>query len=190
MIIILNGPSSAGKSSIQQEFQQLMLPELWLKIGIDSFFDGVMPEINTTNMHFWQSKNPIRWVEEIHDQAGNRIITLMVGPEGEKVAYAMNSAIAEYAKNGCNAIVDYIAYNQEWLTDLQSKLKDIQTYYVAVQIPLEVLEQREEARGTSPSGHARSHYHSVYSNIHYDLTVNSATHGAKEIAQQIKNLVI
>lgn len=101
----------------------------------------------------------------------------------------MNSAIADYAKNGCNVIVDYIAYKQEWFDDLQKKLEAIRTYYVAVEIPLETLEAREAARATSPKGHARSHYFTVYGNKKYDLTVNSATHSAKEIAQQLKELV-
>lgn len=188
-VIILNGPSGSGKSSIQREFQYLMMPNLWIKTGIDTLFDAPMPIITPENMIFWQSPNSIRWVETSTDAQGNNVITLLVGEQGEKVAYAMNSAIADYAKNGCNVIVDYIAYEQEWFDDLQKKLEGIQTFYVAVEIPLEVLEAREATRGTSPKGHARSHYFTVYGSKKYDLTVNSATHSAKEIAQQIKELV-
>lgn len=188
-IIILNGPSGSGKSSIQKEFQYLMMPNLWIKTGIDTLFDAPMPTITPENMSFWQSPNPIRWVETSQDDQGNNVITLFVGEQGEKVAYAMNSAIAAYAKNGCNVIVDYIAYKPEWFVDLQNKLKNIKTYYVAVEIPLETLEAREAARGTSPQGHARSHYFTVYGDTKYDLRVNSATHTAKEIAQQLKDLV-
>jgi len=159
-VIILNGPSGSGKSSIQKEFQKLMMPHIWVRVGIDSLFDAVMPEITPENLSYWQSNNNLRWIEESQDQANNKVITLFVGPEGEKVAYAMNSAIAAYAQNGCNVIVDYIAYDQAWLKDLEEKLKNFKTYYVAVKISLETLEQREEARGTSPKGHARSHYHS------------------------------
>lgn len=189
MVIILNGPSGSGKSSIQKEFQKLMMPSLWLKIGIDNLFDAPMPDITPENMHYWQSPNPIRWVEESSD-ADNKIITLFVGQEGQKVAYAMNSAIAAYAQNGCNVIVDYIAYKQEWFDDLQEKLKNFKTYYVAVEIPLEILEQREEARGTSPKGHARSHYFSVYGNKKYDLIVNSYKNTAQQIALQLQELIV
>ncbi len=188
-VIILNGPSGSGKSSIQKEFQKLMMPNLWIKVGIDNLFDSPMPDITMENLTYWQSKNPIRWVEESSDAQSNKIITLFVGEQGEKVAYAMNSAIAEYAKNGCNVIVDYIAYKHEWLQDLQIKLKSIPTYYVAVEIPLETLEAREKARGTSPVGHARSHYHTVYGNIKYDLTVNSQINTAQQIAEQLKTLI-
>lgn len=188
-VIILNGPSGAGKSSIQREFQLLTMPDLWCKMGIDNFLDAAMPPITAENMSFWQSPNPIRWIEISTDEQGNNIIPLFLGEQGQKVAYAMNSSIAEYAKNGCNVIVDYIAYKQEWLEDLQQKLKGIKTYYVAVDIPLDILEQREAARGTSPKGHARSHYFTVYGNIKYDLKVNSGTHSSKEIAQQLKDMV-
>lgn len=188
-VIILNGPSASGKSSIQREFQKLMMPHLWVKVGIDNLFDFVMPNITPENMNFWQSANPIRWVETIENIEHQKVITLFMGQEGEQVAYAMNSAIAAYAKNGCNVIVDYIAYKPEWFTDLQDKLKDYKTYYVAVDIPLEALEQREAARGTSPQGHARSHYATVHGNQSYDLRVNSDQHSAEEIAKQLYALV-
>lgn len=188
-VIILNGPSGSGKSSIQKEFQYLMMPHLWVKVGIDTLFDNPMPNITPENMDFWQTANPIRWVAISQDAEGHKLVTLFTGEEGERVAYAMNSAIAAYAENGCDVIVDYIAYKPEWLADLQRKLKPYKTCYVAVDIPLEVLEQREAARGTSPVGHARSHYHDVYGNIQYDLRVNSEQFSAKEIAMQLKEMI-
>ncbi|MGB8366963.1 MAG: AAA family ATPase [Candidatus Babeliales bacterium] len=189
IVIVLNGPSGSGKSSIQKEFQKLMMPNLWVKVGIDNLFDNVMPDITPENLHFWQSSNSIRWVEESKDKEENKVITLFVGEQGKKVAYAMNSAIAAYAQNSCNVIVDYISYDQDWFNDLEKKLHGFKTYYVAVEIPLEILEEREQARGTSPKGHARSHYFSVYGDKKYDLKVNSAKNSAQEIAQQLKKLI-
>jgi len=188
-IIVLNGPSGSGKSSIQKEFQKLMMPNLWVKIGIDNLFDSPMPDITMDNLSFWQSKNPIRWVEESTDTDENKVITLFVGPQGERVACAMNSAIAAYAQNGCNVIVDYIAYDQKWLKDLKDKCSGFKSYYVAVEIPLEILEQREESRGTSPQGHARSHYWNVYGDQKYDVVVNSGNSSAKEIAFELKTMI-
>lgn len=188
-IIILNGPSGSGKSSIQKAFQQIMMPNLWLKTGIDDLFDRVMPDITSENLEYWQSPNPIRWVESTKDKDGKPVITLFVGEQAQQVAYAMNSAIAAYAQNGCNLIVDYIAYDQAWLKDLQEKLKDIKTYYIKVDISLDLLEQREAARGTSPQGHARSHYHTVYGDLKYDLVVNSEHDKPEQIAEKIKYFI-
>lgn len=60
---------------------------------------------------------------------------------------------------------------------------------IAVDIPLDVLEAREAARGTSPKGHARSHYTTVYGNRKYGFRVNSHEHTGQEIAQQIQAFV-
>jgi len=185
-VIILNGPSAAGKSSIQKEFQHLMMPQLWIKLGIDNLFDKPMPDITMENLSFWQQENAIRWVTTTYDQDNNNVITLFTGKEGELVAYGMNSAIAAYAQAGCCCIVDYIAYKKEWLDDLRSKLKDIKVYWVKVSLPLEVIEQREAARGTSPKGHARSHYDKVHWDIKYDFEINSSLKTAVEIAKEIK----
>lgn len=134
-------------------------------------------------------KNDIRWVETSVDKDNNTIIPLYIGEQGEKIALGMNSAIAEYAKQGNNVIVDYIAYKQSWVNDLQEKLKEVTTYWVKVNISLEELERREEKRGTSPKGHARSHYDSVHNNIVYDFQVNSEENSAKEIAEQLKKFI-
>lgn len=189
IVIVLNGPSGSGKTSIQKEFQKLMMPNLWIKLGIDNLFDNPMPEITRENMAYWQSPNAIRWVESTQDTQGNKVITLFVGQQGEKVVCGMHDAIAQYAHNGCNCIVDYIAYKHEWLHDLQRKLAHVKTYYVAVDIPLETLEQREEARGTSPKGHARSHYFTVHGDFKYDLRVDTSKDTAAEIAQQLKKMI-
>lgn len=148
-----------------------------------------MPDITLENMPFWQSPNPIRWVTTTHTTDQKPIITLFTGEQGEKVAYGMNSAIAAYAHAGCNSIVDYIAYKQTWIDDLQEKLNDIKTYWIKIEIPLEVLEERERARGTSPVGHARSHYDTVYGGRTYDLTLDTSKLSAAECAQKLKEFI-
>lgn len=188
-VIILNGPSASGKSSIQKAFQSIMMPGLWIKLGIDSLFDQPLPDITPDNLEYWQSENSIRWVQTTKDRDQNNVIALFIGEQGDKVAYGMNSAIAAYAQNGSNVIVDYIAYKKEWIDDLREKLKGINTYFVKVNIPLEVLEQREKSRGTSPSGHARSHYDAVHWDITYDLEVDSSKQKPDEIAQQIDSFL-
>jgi len=101
----------------------------------------------------------------------------------------MNSAIAAYAQSGCNSIVDYIAYKKAWIDDLQEKLNTIKTYWIKIEIPLDVLEKRERARGTSPVGHARSHYDTVYGDRTYDLALDTSKLSAAECAQKIKELI-
>ncbi len=186
-VIILNGPSAAGKSSLQKEFQKLMMPNLWIKVGIDNLFDQPTPDITAENMHFWQKENTIMWVKKTKDKDDSPIFTLFIGADGDKVAYGMNSAIAGYAQAGNNVIVDYIAYKKEWIDDLQKKLKNINTIWVKITIPLNILEEHEATRKTSPVGHARSHYKYVHWNIQYKLELNSHTYDAATLAKQLKD---
>lgn len=225
-VIILNGPSASGKSSIQREFQKLLLPELWIKVGVDNLFDAVLPDITPENMAYWQKENDIRYVTNGLDAQGHNVITLHVGQVGDEVAYGMNAAIAAYARAGCNVIVDYIAYKKEWVDDLNKQLvgynvwyrlstiggsrrtffnnekslwsidfinsyssyrmPKVKAYFVKVAIPLDLVEAREASRGTSPAGHARSHYHTIHEGITYDLVVESDKKNAQEIAKEIK----
>lgn len=191
VVIILNGPSASGKSSIQKEFQNLMMPDLWIKLGIDNLFDSPMPEITAQNLEYWQNENQIRWVTTTKDAQSNPTITLHVGAEGNQVAYGMNSAITAYAQNGCSVIVDYIAYEKAWIDDLQAKLAaaNVVVYWIKVALPLPILEEREAARATSPKGHGRSHYNNVYHDVLYDLELDTSKLSSKDCAQKILTML-
>ena len=70
-------------------------------------------------------------------------------------------------------IVDYINYEHTWIKELNEALAGIKTIFVGIQAPLEIIEEREKNRNTSPRGHARSHFDVVHKNIHYDLEIDS-----------------
>lgn len=190
-IIILNGPSCAGKTSIQKVFQSLMLQEnkFWIRLGIDNLFDAPFPEITIENMDYWASKNDLRWIETLKDLEGNTIVPLKIGTEGEKVFYGMNKAIKGYLEAGNNIILDYIAYDKKYILDLIKIVSDYNYILVKVDISLEELEKREIKRNTSPRGHGRSIYFILHDSVDYDLVVDSEKNSSHEIAIQIKNFI-
>lgn len=189
-IIILNGPSASGKSSIQEAFIRKM-ESPWIKIGIDNFFVGVL----STYYIYGEYKptNPMYKIMEgipSEDENKNPIFTLKVGPAGQKIIDGMNHAIKAYADAGNDIIIDYIAYEPQWLENLVALLKGHNIVVVGVSLPLEILEQREATRATSPKGHARSHYNTVHNhNVRYDLKIDTSTVTAEEAAESIKSFV-
>ena len=190
-IIIINGPSASGKSSIQNELQRQM-PELYLKAGIDTFFDALIPTPNLSDFEltksFQQYTNDgvlIRGVRLIQDAQGNQMVPLEIGPAGAAIISGMHFAIAAYANRGNNLIVDYILYKPEWLSDLAAALKNCKVYFVGIKVPLSILEERERIRATSPIGHARSHYEEVHNGMIYDLELNVNEMKPNESAQKI-----
>lgn len=196
-IILLNGPSAVGKSSIQSELHKQM-PELYLKAGIDSFFDALIAEPDLSQFQqtneFFQYTNDgilIRGVRLLKDAEGNQIVPLEIGPAGDKIISGMHFALSAYANRGNNVIVDYILYKAEWLPDLVSALKGQKVYLIGIKVPLEILEERERKRATSPIGHARSHYDIVHQGMIYDLELDVSEMqpcvSAQKIIQFIKD---
>jgi chloramphenicol 3-O phosphotransferase len=97
----------------------------------------------------------------------------------------MHRAIAAYAQSGNNVIVDYIKYEQPWVADLKNALKGIKVVWVGVTASLESVQQREKMRGTSPEGHARSHYHTVHQDMNYDLMLDTDNLRPEQSADKI-----
>lgn len=96
-------------------------------------------------------------------------------------------AIAEYAKTGCNVIVDYISYSDDQRKDLEQSLSGLKTLFVGITVDLDEIERRESSRATSPPGHARSHYNSVHEGWNYDLKIDASKLSADQVAQKIKD---
>lgn len=184
-VIILNGPSSVGKSSIIRAFQaQQVTP--WLGMGIDNFFVGVLPP-----KFYLEDKPEHRLVMHgiaSEDKEG-KLFTLEVGPEGQKVIKGMHRAIAAYAREGNNVIVDYIQYDPAWITDLKEVLNGINVVWVAVTASLQSIEQREKQRGTSPAGHARSHYHTVHQGMKYDVMLDTDVLSPEQATNKVDNFI-
>jgi chloramphenicol 3-O phosphotransferase len=187
MVIILNGPSSVGKSSIIRAFQTKQTTP-WLSIGIDNFFVGVLPPkfyLEDTLEH-----HAVMQGIASTDAQGNKVFTLKVGPEGQKVIKGMHRSIAAYAHAGNNVIVDYINYEPTWIPDLQEALHSLKVIWVGINASLKTIEDREKTRGTSPQGHARSHYHTVHKDVRYDLMINTDLQNPEETAQMIMEKII
>lgn len=195
-IIVLNGPSASGKSSVQRQVQ-VLFAEPYLKVGIDNFFDALLPDEFAMGVapqgNFTQEM--LRSGVSSVDAADKPVLTLHVRPLGEHVIAGMHDAFAAYAKHGNNLVIDYIAYEKQWLGELACALEGYKVYLVGVKTPLSVIEAREKARATSPVGHARSHYDSIHTygpkdsefirNVVYDLEIDTAVHSPEECARII-----
>jgi chloramphenicol 3-O phosphotransferase len=195
-IILLNGCSASGKSSVQKALQA-QSDRMYITVGIDTFFDALLPtpdlsdfaQTKTTLIQKTKGGELIRSVTLEYDKDGNPMVPLTVGPAGLRVIEGMHYATAAYAHCGNNVIIDYILYDPQWKKYLKKAFDGYTVYCVGFKLPLEVVEQREKLRSTSPVGHARSHYAHVHDGMVYDIEITDPTLTADAIAQQIVEFV-
>lgn len=181
IVIVLNGPSASGKTSIQKEFQKFYGHQ-YLRGGIDSLYCALL------DGRAFSGDSPVM-KGEFKEVGGYKTFEVTYKEQGQKIIDGMHKAIAGYAEAGNNMIVDYICYDSSWIFGLVKELRPFKVYTVGFRTPLAVIEERERTRKTSPDGHARSHYESVHQGWIYDLEVDTEKESAAEIAQNIKNYI-
>ncbi|MFE4000532.1 chloramphenicol phosphotransferase CPT family protein [Nocardioides sp. YIM B13467] len=164
-IILLNGASSSGKSSIGQELLPL-LEDPWFFVPVDGI-SGMRSTVHTREL----------------DDPG---IAEML----RRTRLGYHRAVAALASVGNDVIMDY-PLSETWrLEDLLEVLDGYDVTLVEVWCSPEELERREAARGDRPAGLARSQT-LVYSHA-YDIRVDSTTASpagcAKEIAEALPAL--
>ena len=166
-IILLNGISSAGKTSISRVLQHMM-SEPYLQVSIDAFED-MLPERHQEGQLFaWENLFP-------------------------KLLTGYHRSIVALAAAGSNLIVDHVTvYRKGWastLADCMAVLEPFPVYFVGVHCSLEEAKRREQARGDRFPGTAERQFPRVHRHNLYDLEVDTTYTGPEACAEQIRTFV-
>jgi chloramphenicol 3-O phosphotransferase len=179
--VILNGTTSAGKSTLAVELQAQLgaAGECWLVWGIDDFL----------------AKLPLGWLsyddEGEHADEGIRFdrvdggITFRAGPIGDRLLASYRGTVAAMAHNGLNVIVDEVVLDEAAWLDWVQCLEALPVLWVRVDCPIDVLEAREQERGDRLPGLARSQLATVHRHPTYDLVVDTAASDAAACAARV-----
>ena len=177
-IILLNGASSAGKSTIVKALQP-MLDEPYLEAGIDKFL-FMLPRA-----YLYEAA---RWHQVIgYEKDETGALLPKVGPLGHQLMSGMHHAIAGLARQGNSVVADHVLLHPSWLDEWLQVWRDFRVLFVGVQCPLDVLEQRERDRKDRTLGQARGQAGVVHQNCIYDLEVDTSRLSPEECAANIKN---
>ncbi len=166
-MIILNGASSSGKTTILAKLQEIM-PEPYLNAGIDKFI-WMLPK-RYLDRPLWDD------VLGLADRAGHT---------GHRLFSGMHRAVAALSECGNNVIVDHVLVERSWLCDCARKFSTLPAYLVGIRCPLEILEQRERSRKDRTLGQARLQYELVHASDIYDLEVDTSLLSPDECAEKI-----
>jgi chloramphenicol 3-O phosphotransferase len=175
VIVILNGNSSAGKSSIAKALQRITA-EPFLHVPMDTFTD-MMPDR--------LFEGPDGMVFRSFEEDGRPITDITIGPAAQQTVLGLRYGIAALARQGNNLILDDAMIDGD-AAEYAETFAGLTLHWVAVHAPLDVLEARELARGDRHIGLARWLARQVHRGIRYDLEIEAGTASAEDCAAQIK----
>lgn len=171
MVIILNGASSAGKTSLLRAIQAIM-PRPFLNAGIDLFV-RMLPE------HYVDT--PL-WPQVFGQMYRS-------GPLGHQLIRDMHHTIASLAVSGWDVVADHVFIERDWVHDLATTVAGLRVWLIGVHCPLELLAVRERERGDRRIGLAANHYRVAHRHGLYDLEIDTPTAAPETLAIRIKELV-
>ncbi|MFG2846671.1 chloramphenicol phosphotransferase CPT [Kitasatospora sp. NPDC048296] len=170
-VIVLNGGSSSGKSSLARALQE-RLPEPWLHLGADTMVDALPPWLLAGG----------EGIGGLDDGDG----TVEVGPVFAALDAAWTVGVAAMARAGARIVVDEVflggaASQQRW----RSALEGLDVLWVGVHCAPEVAAAREAARGDRVAGMAAAQAEAVHKGVAYDLVVDTSQASPGECTQAI-----
>lgn len=166
-IIFLNGTSSSGKTSIARAFQELV-PDLFLNFSIDAILDTLPPTL---------------------------LAKLKTGEVmGRDVRYAdlvrgFYACVASLANAGLDLIVDHAVVAESEAELLRNAIAGHRALLIGLDCPVDVLNERERARGDRRLGMAAAQCARVHQWLDYDLRIDTSRVDAVSAARQIAALI-
>jgi chloramphenicol 3-O phosphotransferase len=177
-VIILNGTSSSGKSTLTRALQA-RLDGAWLGIGIDTVVFALPKRY--LDQPLWSEV--FRYVPtEPGAAAPFRIET---GELGRQLVAGLHAMVASLADAGLSVIVDHVLLEADWLPDLAARLADHDVLFVGVICPMETVVARERERRDRTIGQAAAQIDVVHRAGGYDLEVDTSVLSADEAADRI-----
>lgn len=166
-VIVLNGASSAGKTSLLNAVQAT-LAEPFLEAGLDKFL--------------WMLPSRYRRAPLWDDVLGQ---ATRGGAVGDRLVRSMHCAIAALARSGSHVVADHVFVEPAWLLHCTEVLQGLPTLFVGVICPLSTLEERERTRTDRTLGQASLQYELVHRGARYDLVIDTSKLAPEEGATLI-----
>jgi chloramphenicol 3-O phosphotransferase len=180
-LLFLNGPSSAGKTSIARQLQH-GLDTYYLYFGIDAFM-AMMP----AKSNQWEGAalaDGFSW-QEVDLPNGTTGKLVVGGWYGKRIELAFRAAVVALLNDGVNLIVDNVIDGNREIQEWRALLSRYNCCYIGVYCSLDILNEREIARQNRNIGSAAEQYFRTHKDVEYDITVNSGENDTTKCVEQI-----
>lgn len=163
-IVLLNGASSSGKSTLARALQQA-LDEPFLHVSSDQFLaSGMLPSRR-------EDTGPFNWWTQLRP----------------RFFAGFHRCLPALADAGNDLIVEHVIEFQAWRDELAQLLAGLDVFVVGVHCDLDELDRRERARGDRRIGEGRAHIE--VDRIHtfgpYDLEVYTTAGVSTDLVESV-----
>jgi chloramphenicol 3-O phosphotransferase len=188
-LILVNGPSSAGKTTLCRALQAA-IAEPYLVVGFDDFIFLSAPR-------YYRGADTARQVETDRATAlgvemlstappgAPPSVTARFGPVFRALIEGMAPAVRALVDSGNRAIFDHVLHDQAMYDSYRRASAGLDCFSVGVTCALDILEARERARGDRVLGRARGLAAVVHGFCAYDLTVDTGSDSTAACVERI-----
>jgi chloramphenicol 3-O phosphotransferase len=162
-VILLNGASSSGKSTLAKALQGA-LPQPFLHVSSDQLVQaGMLPHRSSDGAFDWWHQIRPRFFAGFH------------------------RCLPAFAEAGNDLIVDHVIEFRSWRAELARLLAGLDVFLIGVHCDPEELDRRERSRGDRRVGEGRAHL--TLDQIHtfgpYDLDIDTTAGVTPDLVQDI-----
>jgi chloramphenicol 3-O phosphotransferase len=177
-LILVNGPSSAGKTTLCRALQAA-IADPYLVVGFDDFVFMSAPRYYRGADTGRQSETDaftalgVEVVTTSPPEAPVKV-TARFGPVFRRLLDSMAPAVRALVDGGNVVIFDHVLHDRAMYASYRAAAAGLDVFTVGVTCPIDVLEARERARGDRVRGRARGLVDVVHSFCAYDVMVDTA----------------
>lgn len=179
-LIVLNGGSSAGKTSIALASPDLA-PECWMHLGIDLFWCAIPPgqlDLERVRPEYYT------W-DAVVEADGREWFTAHPGPLLDKAMHARYRAIRAYLEDGRNVIADDVIWKRAWLLDALRIFEGCKVWLVGIHVSDQEGARRETERGDRRAGWNRGSARAAHADVEYDFELDTTDRSVPTLAREL-----
>jgi chloramphenicol 3-O phosphotransferase len=176
-IFLVNGPSSAGKTTLCRALQAA-IPEPYLVTAFDDFIFMAPPRYYRgadTARQDERDAYTALGVEMVTTSppGAPRSVTARFGPVFRRLLDSMAPAVRTLVDGGNAVIFDHVLHDRAMHESCRKAFAGLDVFSIGVTCPIEVLESRERERGDRVLGRARGLAGVVHGFMTYDVMVDT-----------------
>lgn len=184
-VVILNGASSVGKTSVGKSLQDIM-NEHYLLLGLDNIIYTMPERINDYKADMLP-RDGFFWLAET-DKNGKSLMHLTAGSYAQRIYKMLIKQVKFFADSGFNIIVDHLSLINDY--EIWNKeLIDHDIVFCGLTASQEILDQREKARGDRVIGGSRAQMLNVHDGYNYDIFIDTSHTEPLKTAKEISKVV-